>query len=168
MLRDAHLDYQSFIDPSYVECRLERYALGNFPHGSIMYRVLIAIACCMLVSVASAALMMLADRAVPATPPGTSSAVTGTAPNSVAAGTSNTTADTSAPGTKPGTLSNAASGTPPMSATAKRTADEAAARHAKRTACLKNARLKKLVGAQRTSYVKDCLEPPASASARLN
>lgn len=36
-------------------------------------------------------------------------------------------------------------------------ADEAAARHAKRTACLKNARLKKLVGAKRTSYVKECM-----------
>ena len=34
---------------------------------------------------------------------------------------------------------------------------EAAARHAKRTACLKQAKAKKLVGADRNSFVKDCL-----------
>lgn len=39
-------------------------------------------------------------------------------------------------------------------------ADEAAARHAKRTGCLKSARTKKLVGAKRTNYVKDCMAAP--------
>ena len=39
-------------------------------------------------------------------------------------------------------------------------ADEAAAKHAKRTACLKSAREKKLVGAQKTAFVKDCVGAP--------
>jgi hypothetical protein len=48
---------------------------------------------------------------------------------------------------------------------------DAAEKHAKRTACLKDAKSKKLVGAQRTAYLKDCMaanSPPesqASASA---
>jgi hypothetical protein len=33
----------------------------------------------------------------------------------------------------------------------------AAAKHAKRTACLKEAKAKKLVGAQKASYIKDCM-----------
>jgi hypothetical protein len=37
---------------------------------------------------------------------------------------------------------------------------DAAAKHAKRTACLKNAKAKKLVGAQKTAFVKDCIGPP--------
>lgn len=37
--------------------------------------------------------------------------------------------------------------------------NEAAAKHAKRTACLKQAKSHKLVGAQRTAYVKDCMGP---------
>ncbi|HTV97915.1 MAG TPA: hypothetical protein VME42_18115 [Steroidobacteraceae bacterium] len=37
---------------------------------------------------------------------------------------------------------------------------DAAARHAKRTGCLKQARAKKLVGAQRDAYVKGCVGPP--------
>jgi psiF repeat len=41
-------------------------------------------------------------------------------------------------------------------------ADEAAAKHLKRTACLKDAKTKKLVGAQRSAYVKTCLETGAS------
>ena len=38
--------------------------------------------------------------------------------------------------------------------------NDAAAKHAKRTACLKQARAKKLGGAQRTAYVKDCTAAP--------
>jgi hypothetical protein len=38
-----------------------------------------------------------------------------------------------------------------------RSSDEAAAKHAKRTACLKAAKAKKLVGAHRNEYVKNCL-----------
>jgi hypothetical protein len=41
------------------------------------------------------------------------------------------------------------------------TADnEAAARHAKRTACINQARAKKLVGAQKTAYIKGCIGAP--------
>ncbi len=35
--------------------------------------------------------------------------------------------------------------------------NDAAARHAKRTACLKDAQVKKLVGAVRDEYVKNCV-----------
>jgi hypothetical protein len=46
---------------------------------------------------------------------------------------------------------------------------DAPEKHAKRTACLKDAKSKKLVGAQRTAYVKDCMaansSPESQASA---
>jgi|HubBroStandDraft_1064217.scaffolds.fasta_scaffold845659_1 hypothetical protein len=45
--------------------------------------------------------------------------------------------------------------TPPSSAD-----NDAAAKHAKRTACLKQARAKKLVGAQKTAFIKDCAAAP--------
>jgi hypothetical protein len=35
--------------------------------------------------------------------------------------------------------------------------NEAAAKHARRTACLKEAKTKKLVGAQKTLFIKDCI-----------
>jgi hypothetical protein len=38
--------------------------------------------------------------------------------------------------------------------------NEAAARHAKRTACIKQARAKKLVGAQKTAFIKGCIGAP--------
>ena len=38
--------------------------------------------------------------------------------------------------------------------------NEAAARHAKRTACINQARAKKLVGAQKTAYIKSCIGAP--------
>ena len=38
-------------------------------------------------------------------------------------------------------------------------AAQADARHAKRTECLKEARTKKLVGANKDAYVKDCVGP---------
>lgn len=37
--------------------------------------------------------------------------------------------------------------------------NEAAAKHARRTVCLKQAKSKKLIGAQRTAYVKECTGP---------
>jgi len=37
---------------------------------------------------------------------------------------------------------------------------DAAAKHAKRTACLKAAKTKKLVGAEKTSYIKNCVAAP--------
>lgn len=38
--------------------------------------------------------------------------------------------------------------------------NDAAARHAKRTACIKEARARKLVGARKTAYIKDCAASP--------
>jgi psiF repeat len=37
---------------------------------------------------------------------------------------------------------------------------DAAARHAKRTACLKDARAKKLLGADKTAFLKSCIAAP--------
>ena len=37
---------------------------------------------------------------------------------------------------------------------------DAAAKHAKRTACLKEAKTKKLVGAEKNAYVKNCIAVP--------
>jgi len=37
---------------------------------------------------------------------------------------------------------------------------DAAAKHAKRTACLKDAKTKKLVGAEKTSFLKNCIAAP--------
>ena len=45
---------------------------------------------------------------------------------------------------------------PPPSGAANPDSD-AAAKHRKRTACLDQARAKKLVGAQKTAYIKDCV-----------
>jgi hypothetical protein len=38
-----------------------------------------------------------------------------------------------------------------------------AARHVKRTACAKEARTKKLVGAQRNAYIKSCVAAPSKS-----
>jgi hypothetical protein len=48
----------------------------------------------------------------------------------------------------------------PAAATGTSADNDAAAKHAKRTACLKEARAKKLVGAQKTAYIKDCAAVP--------
>lgn len=56
----------------------------------------------------------------------------------------------------------APSATPAASAAAANAdafAAQAAARHAKRTECLKEAKTKKLVGANKDAYVKDCVGP---------
>jgi hypothetical protein len=39
-------------------------------------------------------------------------------------------------------------------------AGDAAAKHAKRTACLKDAKAKKLVGAEKNAFVKNCVAVP--------
>jgi hypothetical protein len=39
-------------------------------------------------------------------------------------------------------------------------AGDAAAKHLKRTACLKEARTKKLLGAEKTAFLKSCIEAP--------
>jgi hypothetical protein len=38
---------------------------------------------------------------------------------------------------------------------------DAAAKHAKRTACLKNAKAKRLVGAPKTAFIKECVGAPS-------
>jgi len=45
----------------------------------------------------------------------------------------------------------------PTGMTADTSGPEAAVRHAKRTACRKEARAKKLVGAKKDAYIKDCV-----------
>ena len=59
----------------------------------------------------------------------------------------------------PGTASPAATaGTvAPAAASA---SNDAAAKHAKRTACLKSAKTKKLVGADKTAFLKSCIAAP--------
>jgi hypothetical protein len=50
---------------------------------------------------------------------------------------------------------------PPTPAGSPSSADnEAAARHARRTTCIDQARAKKLVGAQKTAYIKGCIGTP--------
>lgn len=61
----------------------------------------------------------------------------------------------------PATVSPAPAAATPAPAGANSSADnEAAARHAKRTACITQARAKKLVGAQKTAYIKGCVGTP--------
>ena len=55
---------------------------------------------------------------------------------------------------------SAAGSVPPAAASGTSADNDAAAKHAKRTACLKEARAKKLVGAQKTAYIKDCTGGP--------
>jgi hypothetical protein len=64
---------------------------------------------------------------------------------------------TSAWGLSPADKSNAA---PPAPQTAPSPDGDAAARHAKRTACLKEAKTRKLVGAQKSAYLKACFAAP--------
>jgi hypothetical protein len=53
----------------------------------------------------------------------------------------------------PGTSAPSTSATPAP-------ASDAAAKHAKRTACLKDAKAKKLVGADKTSFINTCIAAP--------
>lgn len=63
-------------------------------------------------------------------------------------------------------FASAASQTPAPSTTSPSTesaplaADAAAAKHAKRTACLKEAKVKKLAGADKSAFLKDCMDAP--------
>jgi acyl-CoA synthetase (NDP forming) len=43
------------------------------------------------------------------------------------------------------------------------TAGDAAAKHAKRTACLKETKARKLLGAEKTAFLKDCIDAPPEA-----
>jgi hypothetical protein len=42
-------------------------------------------------------------------------------------------------------------------------AGDAAAKHAKRTACLKETKTRKLLGAEKTAFLKDCIAAPPEA-----
>jgi hypothetical protein len=48
----------------------------------------------------------------------------------------------------------------PASAPAATPSGDAAAKHAKRTSCLKDAKAKKLVGAEKTEFLKNCIGAP--------
>jgi hypothetical protein len=50
--------------------------------------------------------------------------------------------------------------TSPAASPAASSSGDAAAKHAKRTACLKDAKTKKLVGAEKTSFLKNCIAAP--------
>ena len=60
--------------------------------------------------------------------------------------------------------------TPSTPPTAVQTANDLAAKHAKRTACLKEARTRKLIGADKTSFLKSCMEdsPDAVSASRVD
>jgi hypothetical protein len=49
---------------------------------------------------------------------------------------------------------------PPAASAAPALSGDAAAKHAKRTACLKDAKAKKLVGADKSSFLKSCIGAP--------
>ena len=50
--------------------------------------------------------------------------------------------------------------TPATAASPAPVAGDAAAKHLKRTACLKEAKTKKLIGAEKTAFLKNCIEAP--------
>lgn len=52
---------------------------------------------------------------------------------------------------------------PSAAPSATQVANDDAAKHAKRTACLKDAKTKKLVGADKTAFIKNCMDAPADA-----
>jgi hypothetical protein len=55
----------------------------------------------------------------------------------------------------------AATATPSVATTAVAApGSDAAAKHTKRTACLKDAKSKKLVGADKTAFLKNCIDAP--------
>jgi hypothetical protein len=58
------------------------------------------------------------------------------------------------PASAPAPTARPSATVPPKSPTP---ADNEAAKHAKRTACLGQARARKLVGAQKTAFLKDCI-----------
>jgi psiF repeat len=65
------------------------------------------------------------------------------------------------PGTAtPGTAAPGAAATPTSPPAAAPPPGDAAAKHAKRTACLKDAKAKKLVGAEKTAFLRNCIPPP--------
>jgi hypothetical protein len=69
-----------------------------------------------------------------------------------------------APAAPPSPAAPAVAASATASATASAAASgDAAAKHTKRTACLKDAKTNKLVGAQKTSFLKNCIAAPSQA-----
>jgi hypothetical protein len=62
----------------------------------------------------------------------------------------------------PATIAVAASSTPASNSAA---GGDAAAKHAKRTACLQQSKARKLVGADKTAFLKGCIGAPDTISA---
>jgi len=62
------------------------------------------------------------------------------------------------PQTTASSAATAPAGTAPSDAAGR--AGDAAAKHAKRTVCLKDAKTRKLVGAEKTAFLKDCIAAP--------
>lgn len=62
----------------------------------------------------------------------------------------------------PQTAARAASTAAP-GPSATQAANDAAAKHAKRTDCLKEAKTRKLVGAEKTGFLKSCMDAPPDA-----
>lgn len=60
----------------------------------------------------------------------------------------------------PPTSATPATAKPSPATSATPASGDAAAKHAKRTACLKDAKAKKLVGAAKTSFLKNCVAAP--------
>jgi hypothetical protein len=92
-------------------------------------------------------LLALGDQ--PATPPPASTAPT---PASTAPAPAST-----APAAAPTTPASAAT----VAAAPSTVAGDAAARHVKRTACLKDAKARKLIGAEKATFLKTCIDAPA-------
>ena len=64
------------------------------------------------------------------------------------------------PATPARTAGTAPAAAPGATAPALVASDAAAAKHVKRTACLKEAKTKKLIGAEKTAFLKSCIEAP--------
>jgi hypothetical protein len=65
-----------------------------------------------------------------------------------------------APGTDGSPAASVASKPAAITPAAVAASDAAAKKHAKRTACLKDAKSKKLVGADKTAFIKNCIAAP--------
>ena len=63
----------------------------------------------------------------------------------------------------PSTATPASTATLASTATSAPAAGDAAAKHAKRTACLKETKARKLLGAEKTAFLKDCISAPPEA-----
>jgi hypothetical protein len=59
--------------------------------------------------------------------------------------------------------STAAASAPSTAAASAPAAGDAAAKHAKRTACLQETKARKLVGAEKTAFLKNCIGAPREA-----